>query len=145
MKALLFLLLLAIAACAADDHPYDFGFTGNISITKATIWMDGGSITISLRDEHGTEAHAGYRNGALYGTSEHGDQFSFRRPTATKPVFFARRSNDEKALFDLLRTASNTTFGTSDPEQLKVPGDWNRLAMSFLFRAIARHTATAPK
>ena len=131
--------------CAGAERPFDFGLSGNVTITKATIWMDGGSVSISLRDEHGTEARAHYRNRMMYDEKQHGDQFSFRRPGATQPVYFARNSAGERSLFDLLRVASTTTFGTSDPKQLDTPGDWNRIAMSSLFRQIARRAAPISK
>ena len=98
--------------------------------------MDGGSVTVLLRDEQGTYASVRYEQ-TLF-TNPHNGQFLFRVPHATKPTYFRRHGSYEQSLLDLLRAASATTFGTSDPDTLKASSDWNSMAMSALFRAAAR-------
>ncbi|MEO6754083.1 MAG: hypothetical protein ABIP85_20065 [Chthoniobacteraceae bacterium] len=135
VRTILLLLFLFRTVALAAERPFNFGLSGAITITKATYWMDGGSVTVLLRDEQGTQASVRYEQNLF--PNPHNGQFLFRVPHATKPTYFRRHGSYELSLLELLRTATVTTFGTSDPDLLKASSNWNHLAMSALFRAAA--------
>jgi hypothetical protein len=123
------------AAAAPTELPFDFGMSGRITITKATSWMDGGSVSVSLQDEHGHEAHAGYRS-VFRGPGNHGGQFDFRAPGATELTYFPQGSANQRALQKLLQAACIATYGTAAPEELDKSADWSRYAMASILRKL---------
>ncbi len=127
-----FALLLPAQAARGQERPFDFGLSGRVTITEATEWMDGGSVTVKLQDEHGHEARAGYRSGLR----DYPGQCSFTVAPDRAPTIFLKGGVNEQALRKLLRDACVATYGTEDVEQLKTSKDWNRMATGDLLRRL---------
>ena len=136
VRAFLLLLFLLGTVSFAAERPFNFGLSGAITITKATYWMDGGSVTVLLRDEQGTYAYVRYEQTVF--KNLHNGQFLFCVLPSTKATYFRRHGSYERSLLELLRAASVTTFGTSDSATLKASSDWNRLAIYALFGSASR-------
>jgi hypothetical protein len=95
--AFLFFLLLSSIVTAAE-RPFDFGLVGRVAVLKAEYWMDGGSVTAHLRDEHGNRAAAHYQN-VMWPRERHGGQFGFRSSKAANTTFFRKHGSHEAVLF----------------------------------------------
>ena len=130
------LLVLALLApfVAGAEHPFDFGLAGRVTIIKATYWMDGGSVSVYLRDKNDRRGCAHYQN-TMWPAERHGGLFGFRASNAAKMTHFPKHGSNEAALLQLLRVASIETFGTAAPKKLEKAGGWDRMAMARLFRA----------
>ena len=148
VKTVILPLFMVSTVGLAAEPRFDFGLFGTIMIVEAEYWMDGGSVTVTLRDEYGIKAHARYTNDWLYGADNHGGQFSFRAPTAKKATYFRRRGTDEKSLLEILRVACAMTFGTGDPDALRIASrgrdgtirDFKRAALASLFHQAANRS-----
>ena len=75
-------LLCGCTTTPSRDTPLevsrDFGLEGKIVILDARYLIDGGSVTLLLRDEHENLASVRYTNDWLYDAKQHGGQFSIQ-------------------------------------------------------------------
>ena len=115
--------MLVRSLCVAAESPWQTTLFGRVTVSDATWWLDGGSVTVLLRDERGTEARIYYEQttfdtphaGHLSYTPHAG---SFTSPRSAKATILPKHSPEEKELLHLLTTACVNTFGTSNPEAL---------------------------
>ena len=66
----------------AAERRFESGLVGHVTIAEADYWMDGGSVSVSLQDEHGTKASARYEQ-TLF-DNPHSGQLAFHSPGAAK-------------------------------------------------------------
>jgi hypothetical protein len=141
VAVLIYLILAAITV--SQEQPPRFGLSGRVALTKATRFMDGGSILVNLQDDLGNGLSVLYTN-LDYPPSNHPGQLAYSTRGSGR-VYVERGSSQEQELLHLLGAACNNTFGTADPEALRDSsldkegriGDWSRSNMCMLFWEIA--------
>lgn len=132
--------VLALSRAEAGAPGFDFGLREPVTIVKATQWMDGGSIAVTLRDARGVEADLAYADERVFSVEERGGQFGYRRggeEEGAQRVYLPRLGAAEQELLALLRRACEATFGTAEVEKMRAGPDWNRKSMGALFRQVA--------
>ena len=132
------LLFLRSTSAAANEPALDFGLTGRVTITKATLWMDGGSVSVDLKDEHGQTALAGYRSAFRRG----GGGFIFKGSAISAEI--RRDTPNAVALLKFIQAACVATYETDDPKQLDASKDWNQFAMAEFLRKLTPHPKVNP-
>lgn len=149
MKSLALLFLL-MATTAFGSGPFAFPVAGALKVEKATYYLNGdrtgGSVSVVLRDSNGTSCFVHYRTKDA-GEEHGGGLLTFRAEKEQKGTTFARGSEDETRLLQLLRAACVASYGSADPVVLKEPSNrpgatvgFDRMAMASLLR----HFPTKP-
>ncbi len=146
------LLLAAIAfLCAsafAAESSAPFGLEGRVTVIRARTSGNptekpGSQVKVGLRDEAVGVLWVRYEGDS--DAHGHRGQFQVSAAAGGQERYLEISSAEEAGLISLVRTASNESFGTADPQllvpnQLEEDADYSRMALASLFASVSLRT-----
>jgi hypothetical protein len=150
MKKNLILAALALlcASAFAADSSAPFGLQGRVTIIRARTSGNptekpGSQVKVGLRDEAAGVLWLRYEGDS--DAHGHRGQFQVTGAAGGQERYLEINSPEESDLISLVRSATNETFGTVNPQllvptQLEEDADYSRMALASLFASMSLRT-----